>query len=242
MIIIDGNNFFRRLVEQGSDARSTLNSFFQPREETIVVWDGEYGSSRRRKTYPQYKTNRKPLDKDISLHFNTLVGVLMHCNVTQVIHRDYEGDDVIAALVRAYAPTGKRIFIDSTDADFLQLKAEFPGVVNCKAEGKTTPELTKLYKVWVGDPSDKIGGIPGFGEKSWERADHRKLALLTATALTEGKIIDIGLPPAVKPTVELIQALHEVISFYPVPLDELQILVGRPDYDAADAKLKDFFL
>lgn len=239
--IIDGNNFFRRLVSVGSDARSILNTYFQPKIETIVVWDGERGSQRRRKVYPQYKTNRKPLDKDISMHFGTLVRVLSNCKVTQVFHNEYEGDDVIAALARDFAGSGRQVHIESTDADFLQLKAEFPKLITTTAVGKVSPELTKLYKIWVGDPADKIGGIPLFGEKKWEEANHADLQRLVDHALTRGEIIDIGLPPAVKPTVDLIRVLDEIISFYPIPTMELTIIPGVPNYEAADAFLKEFF-
>ncbi len=241
MIIIDGNNFFRRLVSIGSDARSVLNNFFQPTTETIVVWDGERGSQRRRKVYPQYKTNRGPLDKDISLHFGTLVRVLSHCNVTQVFHNEYEGDDVIAALARDYGKAGRKLHIESTDADFLQLRAEFPDQITTTATGKVSPELTKLYKIWVGDQADKISGIPMFGPGKWEEFNHSELQRLVDHALKHGEIIDIGLPKAVKPTVELIRALDEIISFYPVPTSELTIISGVPNYAAADEYLKEFF-
>lgn len=241
--IIDGNNFFRRLIEfGGGDARSILNQFLQPRNDTIVVWDGERGSQRRRKVYPQYKTNRGPLDKDISVQFNMLVKVLSHCNVVQVFHNAYEGDDVVAALARSYASSGNKVHIESTDADFLQIKGEYPTLVTTPATEKVKPELTLLYKIWVGDQSDKISGIPGFGQKKWDEANLADLQRLTDHALKHGEIIDIGLPKAVKPTVELIRALHEIVSFYPVPIDELSIVAGRPNYPAADAFLKEYFL
>lgn len=243
IIIIDGHNYFRRLVETGGgDARSILHQYLDPKVETIVVWDGEKGSSRRRKVYPQYKTNRGPLDKDISVHFNTLIRVLSHCKVTQVFHNDYEGDDVIAALARSYATGGREVYIDSTDADFLQIKAEFPHLVTCKAVGKVPPELTLLYKIWVGDQSDKISGIPMFGEKKWAEANLGDLQRLVDHALKHGELIDIGLPKSVKPTVELIRALHEIITFYPIPTAELTIIPGVQNYAAADAFLKEFFL
>jgi hypothetical protein len=239
--IIDGNNFFRRLVSVGSDARSVLNSYFQPKTETIVVWDGERGSQRRRKVYPQYKTNRGPLDKDISMHFNTLVTVLSHCNVVQIFHNEYEGDDLVATLARDYASQGRKVHIESTDADFLQIKGEYPELVTATAEGKVAPELTLLYKIWVGDTSDKISGVPLFGPKAWEAANLADLQRLTDHALEHGEIIDIGLPKAVKPTVELLRALHEIVSFYPVPVAETTILPGVPNYAAADAFLKEYF-
>jgi hypothetical protein len=241
MIIIDGNNFFRRLVSVGSDARSILNSYHQPRQQTIVVWDGEKGSQRRRNVYPKYKTNRGPLDKDVSLFFNHLIAVLKFCNVVQVFHNDYEGDDVIAALARDFASKGHKVHIESTDADFLQIKGEFPELVTTTATGKVSPELTLLYKIWVGDSSDKIGGIPLFGPKTWETADLKDLQRLVDHALQHGEIIDIGLPKAIKPTVELIRALHEIISFYPIPTTELTIIPGVPNYGAADAYLKEYF-
>lgn len=239
--IIDGNNYFRRLVSVGSDARSILNTYLNIRQETIVVWDGEKGSQRRRNVYPQYKTNRGPLDKDISIHFGTLVRVLSHCKVTQVFHNDYEGDDVVAALARDFASKGSKVHIESTDADFLQIVGEYPGLVTATAVPKVAPELTKLYKIWVGDTSDKISGIPLFGPKAWDNVDVKELQRLTTHALEHGEIIDIGLPKAVKPTVELIRALNEIISFYPVPTSELTIIPGRPDFAAADAFLKELF-
>lgn len=241
--IIDGNNYFRRLVHVGSDARSTLNDFHMPRDRTIIVWDGERGSRRRRAIYPQYKTNRAPLDKDISLHFATLVRVLTHCDVTQVVHQEYEGDDIVAALARNYAAMGERVHIESTDADFLQIVAEHSNLVTTTAVGKTIPGLTKLYKIWVGDASDKISGIPGFGEKAWDEINHADLNTLTEVALKQGRLIELeGLPSRAKPTVELIKVLDEIVSFYPVPTEELTIIPGRPDYAAADAFLKEFFL
>lgn len=242
MNIIDGNNYFRRLIETGSDARSILNSHFNPRTPTIVVWDGEKGSAKRRKIYPQYKTNRGPLDKDISVQFNTLVRILSNCDVTQVFHNEFEGDDVIAALARSYAGAGQKVHIESTDADFLQIKAEFPDLVTCTAPGKVIPELTLLYKIWVGDASDKISGIPGFGEKTWAQTNLAELQMITDIAVGRGELIEHNLPPRIKPTVELIKALHSIITFFDVPVDELTILAGRPDYAAADAHLQEFFL
>ncbi|MGO7308801.1 hypothetical protein ACCS91_33640 [Rhizobium ruizarguesonis] len=244
LTIIDGNNFFRRLVSVGSDARSVLNSYHQPKNETIVVWDGERGSQRRRKVYPKYKTNRGPLDQDISMHFNTLIRVLSHCNVVQLFHQEYEGDDVVAMLARDYAGRGRRVHVESTDADFLQIVGEFPKLVTTTAVGKVTPALTKLYKIWVGDQSDKISGVPLFGEKAWEAADLAALGRMTKKAILTGEIDDIGLPKAVKPTAELLRILDEIVSFYPVPLDEVMknLVLGSPNYAAADAYLKEFYL
>lgn len=241
MIIIDGNNYFRRLMSVGGDARSVLNNLFNPKDHTTVVWDGEKGSQRRRKIYPQYKTNRGPQDKDVSMHFATLVRVLSHCNVMQVFHNDYEGDDVIAALARDYARSGLKVHIESNDQDFLQIQAEYPQLVTTSATGKTTPELTLLYKIWVGDPSDKISGIPLFGPTTWEQADHAELQRIVDAALATGEIIENSLPPRIKPTAELIKALHTIITFFPIPVAELSIISGRPDYAAADAYLKEFF-
>jgi hypothetical protein len=245
LTIIDGNNFFRRLIEfDGKDARSVLNDFLTPRKETIVVWDGAKGSQRRRAVYPQYKTNRGPLDKDISVQFNMIVAILAYCDVIQIFHPEYEGDDVVAMLARDYASKGREVYIDSTDQDFLQIVGEYPKLVTARANPKVEPRLTKLYKIWIGDQSDKISGIPGFGQKTWDETDISELERMTRKAIETGEIDDIGLPGRCKPTAELLRTLDEIISFYPVPLDEVMqnVVIGKPDYQRADAYLKEFLL
>lgn len=60
--------------------------------------------------------------------------------------------------------------------------------VTCKAKAPTSPDLIRLYKLTVGDRSDTITGIPGYGEKAWDGADKARLQRLVDKTL-EGHLI-----------------------------------------------------
>lgn len=246
--IYDANNYIRLTLESditGLTARSILASVNDSKDPCIFVWDGPGGNKRRREIYDGYKRNRSPLKADITTGFETVEEVLRHTNAIQVRVPGYEADDIVAALTRHYASSGESIVIYSNDQDFAQLVGEFPGrvIAGFKPKAHIPPHLIRYFKITVGDPSDNIPGIKGFGEKAWTDTDKDVLKDWVDEIVEDGTVRDIGLPPRVKVDVDDVRRFSKIIEFLPVSLDEISqhMTVGQPNYAAADAYLKGFF-
>lgn len=155
----------------------------------IVIWDGEGGSRRRRTIYSEYKAGRKvrlnreydfgSADRDfvnlkrqheMTKKYMRMLGVL------QVTVDDCEADDAIAYIAR-HVLDGDRKTIVSSDRDFMQLVDARTTVYNpitklYYGEPQVTekflvlPENFIFMKALVGDSSDNIKGIGGFGTKT----------------------------------------------------------------------------
>ena len=158
----------------------------------IIAFDGKGGSKRRRKIYPEYKSNRKvksklnrhvdwstsPADEQQSmrLQMGRLINYLEQLPVTLISIDDIEADDAIAYITKQIL-VDSQILIMSTDKDFLQLTDERIKVwsptrkklYNQQAiidEYGIHPSKFLLYRVLDGDKSDFIDGIKGAGLKS----------------------------------------------------------------------------
>ncbi len=173
--------------------RKIINDFHP--SNCLVVWDGEGGSQRRRTIYSAYKEGRKvrlneeydfdetPEDRLANMHrqrqhASELLSLL---GVPQVRADAVEADDLIAYIAgKMDHPYG--VIIVSTDQDFLQLiKAAGPESSEVRvyspvkkvmydrekfiSEFGVLPENFRLVKALMGDASDNIEGIKGFGVK-----------------------------------------------------------------------------
>ena len=170
--LIDGNNFFRRRAENpgvGSIIRSVLTEMHSMQGHVMLIWDGVNARKRRRDIYPAYKeTRNKPVDDffDMQKRFKELAKLT---KVTTIEVDGTEADDVIAALVtemRGYDQSPNNYFIHSNDADLWQL-----GVPMARDAPKIASEWMRTYKAYVGDKSDNIPGVKGFGHGAWEKTD-----------------------------------------------------------------------
>lgn len=179
--LFDGNNVFRRLLESdvtGQPLRMLLaevEGYQQRGDQVIFCWDPPNAIQRRRKIVPHYKAGRPPMADDVRQSQELMKTLFAHAAVLQCEVPTYEADDVIAALARNAGPD---VLIHSNDGDFLQLGVPTTADIALR---KVPPELIRLHKAAVGDPSDNLKGIKGFGEKSWLGADHAALRLLIET-------------------------------------------------------------
>lgn len=245
--IFDGNNYYRLVLETdatGMAPRTILSKFLHEPDPVIWVWDGKGGNARRRALYEGYKRNRQPLKTEVVRGFDLLEEVLQHTKAIQVKVPGFEGDDVVASLTRHYAKANEPVSIYSNDFDFGQLASEFPNMVFCGFTPKANVpvELARYYKICVGDPSDNIPGIKGFGLKAWEEID-KKLLVKWVDDIIERRIVrDIGLPPRIKVNIDEVQTYAKIIDFFHVPMNLISqhMTVGKADYAAADALLKRF--
>lgn len=248
--IYDGNNYVRRVLETdhtGLAPRTILNEVNTTDEVVIFVWDGAGANARRREIYSEYKRNRKPLKKDIYAGFDTVEEVLKFSKAIQVRVPGYEADDVIAALARHYATAGDIVSIYSNDADMLQLVAEFPNNVftGARIKDHVPPHLIKYYKVTVGDSSDNIPGIPGFGEKAWNEVDKDLLSTFVDEVVAGVEpTTKLELPSRCKVDPDRLRDYWNIVSFLPVPFDLMSenMTVGTPNPQKADEYLKEWML
>lgn len=195
MRIYDGMNYIRRVFEKdisGRAPRNILNdALMLTSEVNIWVWDPPGAKASRQRIYPDYKAKRLPPPEDIWPIISLIKDGLKHTDALQIQVPQFEADDVIGTLTRRFHKTEK-IFIVSNDADLRQLMT-FPTV---KVEAPPTkfdvpPEYIRLYKTCVGDTSDNVKGIPGFGKETWASAHHPKL-LMELTKHMAGKPADIA--------------------------------------------------
>jgi len=257
--IYDANSWVRRNIEvdpTGLPLRNLIMDVNSSTDIEVFVWDGARGNERRRALYPAYKSNRSPMDPAIWEVLNFTKELLAHTPAIQIVVPGYEGDDVIAALVGSYA-SQLPITIFSTDRDLYALCA-VEGVrhhvIDQGGKAPSDPHLVRLIKTMVGDPSDTIPGVKGFGQGAWDKCD--KDALLSwfthdcKPELHEGQLEQImelfGMGKASTDWLiknqKLVHTFWTIIGFFPPPpaLIEVNTTVGVRNLMATNALLRDF--
>ena len=151
--------------------------------DIIAVLEGAKSNSRRRAVYPDYKQKPEQDAEDAVLvaqktQANSLVEhLLLGLGVTLVKTPYAEADDTIAYLVERLE--GSKV-VYTVDKDLLQLHSStcqlmitdystgtptpttvFKGM---ELHADAPPEMVRLYKSIVGDPTDQYGGVKGAGE------------------------------------------------------------------------------
>jgi 5'-3' exonuclease len=158
----------------------------------------------------------------------------------------WEADDVIGTLVRA---NPGKFRVHTNDMDYGQI------ATMCVLDGvnmKGVPhDRVPLYKALVGDTSDNIAGIPGFGPTRWLEMEPYWDDILAAIVTGTPEAF-VGLPfkPKVlswltsEENVKLLQAMLTITYFQNVPMDEVNggCIVGVPNKTAGRARLAEFFL
>ena len=164
-----------------------LTRVIQP-EMTIVVWDGEGGSQKRRSENKNYKQGRKPirLNRDIR-HLTEeqeaenkiwqqmrAIEYLNQTPIIQFMEPRVEADDVISHITQSNHFSDWQKVIVSSDKDFFQLlddktilyRPTQDQVLNKKKvieEYNIHPRNFALARALAGDNSDNLKGVPGVG-------------------------------------------------------------------------------
>ncbi|HBI26999.1 MAG TPA: DNA polymerase I, partial [Peptococcaceae bacterium] len=135
----------------------------------------------RNEEYDQYKAQRKPTPDELRPQFPLIKKVLAALRIPFLEVEGYEGDDVIAEVVRAAEKKGLEVLIVSGDRDLLQLVTEQTTALltrkgisdlECftpeRVQEKYGIEPAQIadYKGLKGDQSDNIPGVPGIGAKT----------------------------------------------------------------------------
>ncbi|ARC54682.1 hypothetical protein AOQ88_00140 [Candidatus Riesia sp. GBBU] len=143
----------------------------------IVIFDAP-GKNFRTKIYKQYKSNRKPMPKDLIKQINPIFDVIDSIGFPIVQVSGVEADDVIGTLVTKNTDNiNSPILISTIDKDMIQLINNRVFLLHpsekkiLKSEDVVSkygflPNLMIDYLSLAGDSSDNIPGVPGIGKKT----------------------------------------------------------------------------
>jgi len=154
----------------------------------ILVFDGQGGSTNKRYLYPEYKANRhitkisnwdafdnqEEESESITNQIVRLVDYLKCLPVDLVAIDKIEADDTIGYLAQKF---DEKVFILSTDQDYLQLVSDNVSVFSPVKKVIYSPEQVKkeygipphnflTHKVIVGDKGDNVPGVRGIQIKT----------------------------------------------------------------------------
>ncbi len=161
----------------------------------VVVWDGDGGSSKRRKQNKNYKVGRKPPKLNrwsqsmnpSEIHTNKIwqqVRCIEYVNQMPIIQfrqPGVEADDVISYVKSLPIFTDWQKVIVSSDKDFIQLlddrtllmrptQEQILNTSRILTEHSIHPRNFALARSMVGDKSDNIDGLQGVGLKTVAKA------------------------------------------------------------------------
>lgn len=249
IVIVDSMSHIRTRLEarERNLMRGLINDSLRTDRFVVWAWDQKNGNDARRAILPGYK-NRPPSPSQVKAQLQLIRQLLSYTPAWQAGLDGFEGDDIVAALVEHFYGQAP-IEILSGDGDLTALCR--PGVT-CKASAPVPPDLIRLYKQTVGDSSDTIPGIKGFGKKAWDACNKPLLARVMlaaeAGAINEDEALEAGLQPShikwLKENRDLVIAIRRVIE--PLPLTPEQFstaLVKGVDNPAArEALMKEYIL
>lgn len=257
VVLYDANNVLLRDLTRahgpGSfiSIRARYEKIMHSSDIELFVFDGKAHNARRRALYPHYKLGRAPVAEDHYAHITLFKELLAHSRAHLVECPGWEADDVVASLAEGFTHRAQAVTIHTNDADYGQLLCD-PLIT---LEGVKTPDYAPryvpLYKATVGDPSDNIKGIPGFGAKAWEAMASRLPDLEEAVRFGQQELL-LALPfngralnwLANKANVAELRAMYQITQFIPVPRRELELglSIGSPSRESAEALLQRFLL
>lgn len=201
LMVLDGNSlayraFFALPADMATSDGTVTNAVFgftsmlanvvrdhEP-DHLAVVFDRKEPTFRHEQA-PEYKAQRESQPDILYQQLDTIRELLGALGVATFEAPGFEGDDIIATIVRRVAGPGNEVVIVTGDRDSYQLVADpWVRVVYNKrgvsdydlldeagVEAKTGVPPSKYadYAALRGDPSDNLHGVPGVGEKTAAR-------------------------------------------------------------------------
>ncbi len=150
---------------------------FSP-DSIVAVFDGPNNKQARTAIYEEYKSNREGMPEDLFPQLEWAHDFCKAAGIPYLSEEGIEADDLIGAIAKWAEKKGIKVFICSSDKDLCQLISDQVFMVNTHKNNLlidrakveeihgVKPDQIVDYLAIMGDKSDNIPGIPGFGPKT----------------------------------------------------------------------------
>ena len=183
----DPSNIMRTTSGQATNAIFAFSNMITSLLSNIKSGDGIFVAfdagkhTFRHQEYEAYKANRPPLPEDLITQFPLAREFLDKLNITHYECDELEADDICGIISKKAEKEGYKVYIYTSDKDYLQLIDDNITVELIKKGLKDIKEMTPQtfeeewgfkpaqivdYKGLRGDDSDNLKGIPGVGDKT----------------------------------------------------------------------------
>lgn len=159
--------------------RSVLKLFkdFQP-QHLVAVFDGPRNAHKRVAIYPEYKAHRSAMPPDLLYQIHWAQEFCAHIGIPLLNIPEVEADDTMGAVAKWAVKENLSVFLCTSDKDMCQLVNDKIKILNTHKDNLVLgpkevetqfgvpPEKMLDFLAIVGDSSDNIPGIAGFGPKT----------------------------------------------------------------------------
>ncbi len=137
----------------------------------------DVGRTFRSDMYPDYKAQRDRMPDNLRSQIGSIFELFAHANIPVISREWYEADDIIGSIAHQHENDDYQVVIISSDKDLCQFVRDGRVHIYDAMKRKFMKESDVVEKFWVpthqvrdflaivGDSSDNIPGIAGFGPK-----------------------------------------------------------------------------
>ena len=196
LLVVDGDSFahrayhalpktIRRTGDKGAGAilgfaNMLLRLYAQESPRAVLVgWDTLDAPTYRNRLFPAYQSGRA-FDRELVEQLEALPEFVAACGFLNAKAPGYEADDFLAAAVAREERRGGAVVVATGDRDAFQLASDRTTILQPVRAGEMArigpAEVRRRYGIEPmqvpdfialrGDPSDRLPGAPGIGEKS----------------------------------------------------------------------------
>lgn len=150
---------------------------FHP-EHIVAVFDGPHGGKKREEIYTEYKAHRQETPGDLRYQISWSLHVCELLGIPTLIVPEVEADDTMGSVACWAKNQDAQVYLCTSDKDLCQLVNKEIFILNTFKDNQIIGEAqveeihgvkpTQIvdYLAMIGDSSDNVPGLPGFGPKT----------------------------------------------------------------------------
>lgn len=144
----------------------------------VAVFDGPNNIKKRKAIYPDYKAHRTEMPADLRYQIDWAKDFCTYYGIPLLNIPDVEADDTMGSVAKWATGRFEEIFLCTSDKDMAQLVGNGVKLLNTHKEntildadgikqkyGVPPEKIIDFFSI-IGDSSDNIPGLPGFGPKT----------------------------------------------------------------------------